>query len=467
MDPASVADTPIMRPLRSTVLPPWLSAPALALAAVLALASAPPAAQAAAEAVFARGESLMNVSTDPDRGTSLAITARRWQDDLNHDYYDLFASPLNAAGQPRGTSRPIGGAMVADWGMSSPPHVVAAADTRRNRHLVAWAAHKPGMAREPCAPAAPPLPPVFVFPSDPQCARKDTEIFVRVVDRNGAARGPERQVTSIGPPTEAEFSSAGATLAYDERSDSALLVFGAHATGDEFRAALFAQRLAADGAPMGPVRRLALQPAPQSLVPLLARLVADPRGGFLLAYTWGGPRDGRLYTRRLRADGRPSGGTTALTGEGVGDFRLTFDRRRRHALVLYSSSIPGADNDLRARLLRADGRPVGGPIDLPYPLGRGLPFAASDPDGGGWTYGFLREVRKADNLPGNHHLFVQRAGPSGAPSGPEQLVSQPEHEAYEPVVAGLAGGTALAVWGEDECPAGTPCLSGAPSSTRG
>lgn len=442
-----------MRPQRPALVATLL----VALAA--AVACAVPPAHAAPEVVFAQGESLMNVSAEPDAGTSLAITGRRLRDRFGHDSYDLRASPLDASGQTRGSGRLFGGAMKADMGMGSPPFVAVATDTRRGRHLVAWPAHKPGMGRTPCPPSE--LPPVFVFATNPQCAWTDSEIFVRVLDRSGSARGPERQVTSIGPPDRGEFSSAGAALAYDERNDSALLVFAARATGDEFRAALFAQRLSADGTPAGPVRLLALQPQPVGVGPLLARLAADPRGGFLLAYTWGsGLDDRRLFTRRLRHDGRPTGATSTVTGDGVGDIRLAFDRRRRRALVVYSSSAPGAETGVRARLLAAEGRPIAAPVDLPYRLGHGLPVVTSDRTRGGWTYGFVREFGTLRRL----QVLVQRAQSTGEPDSAAQLVSQADHEAYMPAVAAVRGGTVLAAWGENEmpCPVGTGCMAGAP-----
>ena len=121
-----------------------------------------------------------------------------------------------------------------------------------------------------------------------------------MLDRTGRAVGPERQVSSTGPPASGLFRAGAATVAYDARSDSYLVTFAALVTGDSEDAALVAQRLRPDGSPLGEARTLALQPEPLAKRPN-ATLVADPRGGYLLVYIWGQYNRQAIYARRLRA----------------------------------------------------------------------------------------------------------------------------------------------------------------------
>lgn len=426
-----------------------------ALSAALAcLALAAPVATAAPEIIVGESQGiLMNVAADPDSGRSLAITGRAMTDPHGYISFDLFASAIGSRGRADGAARSIGDGMKPDMAFNGGAQVSVAADSRRGRRLVAWSAHKDGMGQTACQSPAPSL----TFSWDLPCAQLDTEIFVRVLDRAGRPIGPQRQVTSIGPRASGQFGSSSASVAYDARADTFLLVFAARVTGVDAQAAIVAQRLRPDGEPIGGPRPLALQPAPVSIAPV-SRLAADPRGGYLLAYTWGETfRDRRLYTRRLTPAGRTAGPTTALTTRGAGSVELAFDRRRRRALVVYSNAVPGAKSGFRARLLTAGGRPLAATADLPYRMGTGPVIVASNPDRGGWAYGFVRE---GDGLA--REVLVQRASSTGRPTAAARLVSQPGHRAFEPAITAIPGGTLLVAWSEQpiRCDAGGGCIGG-------
>ena len=445
------ADKSGMHPLRRNAL-------VMPIALALSLGAAAPAAIAAPEVLIADEGAAMSVATDPGSGRSIVISGRAARGSRDHPALELVATALDRGGRPSAAGSQIGEGMTPDMTFVGGPQVSVAVDVRRGRHLVAWSAHREGMGRTPCA--APPTPPWLTSPDDPPCAIVDREIHVRLVDRLGRPVGPQRQVTSIGPPASGEFSSAGAVVAYDARADTFLLVFAGRVSGDGARAALFSQRLRHDGRPLGDARRLALRRETLSVAPL-AQLAADPRGGHLLVYTWGATAaQRRLYARRLTSDGRPAGRTTALTAAGAGSVQLAFDRRRRRALAVYSPAAPGAEQGVRARLLTTGGRPLAGPVDLPYRLGTGPVAVASDSQSGGWIYAF---VRQRDRLV--RQLLVQRARPTGRPAGTARLVSQPDHRASEPAVAAAPGGTLLAAWSETEiaCDSGGGCRTGAAS----
>ncbi|MBW3607980.1 MAG: hypothetical protein KY463_06445 [Actinobacteria bacterium] len=433
--------------------------PAALVVLLACVAATAPAAHAAPEVVVADGDGvLMAVAAEPGSGRSIAITGRAAPDGNGFVSLDLFASPLDAAGRPAGPKQLVGGGMKPDFSLIGGAQLSVATDTKRRRHLVAWSAHKPGMGRTACPPSG--LQPSLMTADLPPCFTDDTEIFVRVVERTGRARGPERPVTNVGPPSSGMFSSAGASIVYDAKTDTVLLVFAARLTGEAGRAALLAQRLRPDGTPLGPPRRLALRPQALSAGPL-TRLVADPRGGHLLAYTWGERDDDRrLYARRLTPAGQPSGPTRTLSADAVGGVQLAFDRRRRRALVVYSSAVPGAENGVRARLLSAAGRPLAAAANLPYRLRAGPVVVASDPARGGWAYGFVR-----DSSGPARQVFVQRATSTGRPAGTPRMVSQPAHRAGEPLLASTGGGTLLVGWTDTKiaCDFGGGCVTGTSS----
>ncbi|HEV2060670.1 MAG TPA: hypothetical protein VGR11_15055, partial [Solirubrobacteraceae bacterium] len=264
---------------------PRFVVPAALVALLAGFATVAPAAHAAPEVVVAGGDGvLMAVAAEPGSGRGIAITGRGAPDGNGFISLDLFASALDAAGRPSGAKQSVGGGMKPDFSLIGGAQLSVATDTKRRRHLVAWSAHKAGMGRTPCPPSG--LQPSLMTADLPPCFTDDTEIFVRVVERTGRARGPERQVTNVGPPSSGMFSSAGGSIVYDAKTDTMLLVFAARLSGESGRAALVVQRLRPDGTPLGAPRPLALRPQAQSAGPL-TRLVADPRGGHLLVYTWG------------------------------------------------------------------------------------------------------------------------------------------------------------------------------------
>lgn len=426
------------------------------LTVVACASSAVPDARAAPEVVISDG-GFMDVAIDPGSGRSVAISS-----DLapgsrpGNMTMRLYATALDPTGRPAGTANLFGDGFSPDF---MGPHLISVAtDVRRGRHLVAYTATKPGMGSSSCEPLPVPPPGAIVFPADTQreCATLDQEIFVRVLDRAGRSVGPERQITSIGPPASGMFRSGAPNVAFDARSDSYVVVFSALLTGDQQASALLSQRLRADGAPLGAPRRLALQSEPLAYRPQAA-LLADPRGGSLLVYLWGQGGQQRLYARRMRSDGAVQGPTSVLTGTGIGSFEVDFDRRRRRALVVYTRG-GGVEDGIRARLLGADGRPLAEPANLPYRIGAGAISVASDNDSGRWLYGFVREGKALER-----QAFVQSADSHGRPEGPARALSPDSNSsAAQPLLTAGRRGTVLARWfvAPIVCDSGGGCTTG-------
>ena len=429
------------------------------LAVVACAAGAVPHALAAPEVVLADG-GFMDVAIDPDSGRSVAISSDLAPGSRPGSMtMRLYATALDATGRPSGAANMFGDGFSPDF---MGPHLISmATDVRRGRHLVAYTATKPGMGSSPCEPLPTPPPGAIVFPTDTQrqCAIVDQEIFVRVLDRAGRAVGPERQITSIGAPASGLFRSGAPNVAYDARSDSFVVVFSALVTGDQHASALLSQRLRADGAPLGAPRALALQPGPLAYRPQAA-LLADPRGGSLLVYTWGQAGQQRLYARRMRADGALQGTTSVLTGTGIGGFEVDFDRRHRRVLVVYTRG-GGVENGIRARLLSAGGRPLAAPANLPYRIGAGGVSIASGNDRGRWLYGFVREGKALER-----QAFVQSADSHGRPQGRARALSPAsKSSAAPPLLTAARRGTVLARWfvAPIVCDSGGGCTTGAGS----
>lgn len=426
---------------------------AVLFVAVACAAVAAPVALAAREVVIADHQGpFVNAATDPDTGRSVAIMGSAVPDGVGASSLELFASAVDRRGHSSGPAVRIGGGMKIGLTIDPSGFVNFATDSRRGRQLAAWAAYKPGMGLTACVPT---------FGTGSPCLKTDTEIFVRLLSRTGRTIGVERQVTSIGPPARGDIPSSDPRLAYDAKSDSYLLVFTSRVTGDDIHGALFAQRLRSDGTPLSAPRLLALQPQPLSVDPQ-ARLVADARGGYLLAYTWGDSFAGRrLYTRRLTAKGRPVGPTASVADDAVGGLELAMDARRR-ALVVYSPAAPGEEGGVRARLLSAGGRPLARAVALPYRLGRGLAVVTADPSRDGWVYGFVREGKGIFSS-----VLVQRATSTGRPAGAARQVSQPDRSAFQPRITAVRGGAIVAVWAEDHLVCqGDTCTSDGVVSAR-
>jgi hypothetical protein len=415
--------------------------------ALLSIASGVPAATAAPEAeLFAGDGAAVSLDHDPATRRTLAVWGRGVPDGHGFVSLDMYARMVDENGRPLAAARLIGSGGKPSLAFGGGGQMTAmATDSRRHRRLVAWAAHKPGMGRSPCATTLTPAQ-LVLFGPQPACERADTEIFVRLLDRNGRPLGGELQVSDIGPPDRGEFASAAPALAYDARSDSYLLVYAAAVTGDDTQGALFAQRIKRSGYPDGPPTRLALQPQSVSVAPV-SRLIADPRGGYLLVYAWGAQQASRgLFAQRLTASGALAGGPVTLattTGAGVGSFELAFDGQRRRALLVSSAGTPGS-SDFTAQQLTTSGAPATSPVPVPAGIGNGNVRVAADTKGGGWTYAFVRDAPRLVS-----RVYVQRASASGRPLGRATAVTGPDDRASEPSLAATDRGTVVVGWADE------------------
>jgi len=407
------------------------------LSLVAALLVIAPAASAQTDA--STGDSfLFRLGTAPDTRRGLLVLTRGVQRD-SATTLDLYARGLDARGRPTGTEHLVGTDATPNLLYPGAEQIGQAADTRRDRSLIAWSGHEPGMATGACPGSSGPSP----FPAPP-CVRRDHEIFVRLVDSAGRPSGPVRRVTSTGPPDRAEFEAVTPTVAYDRRDDSYLLVFAAATRGDLFRGELFAQRLGPDATPEGPARRLDLRPGDDSMTPL-SRVVADPRGGFLLAFTWGTGNEPReLYAAALASGGRPRSvhAVSDPGGAGVGGLELAFDPGSRDALFLWSDDRRGASRGFQARRVHADGRPASRRVSLPYEVGFGPVVASSDTDGDGWLYA----ISQAGDRVNRKRVVVQPASRDGRPRGNLSPVTPRDGNATAPLLAPLPGGRHVLGW---------------------
>ena len=436
----------------------WLS---LSVLVVVAGLTAVPCALAAGEVDVSVGEGgAVSVGSDPRSGRSLVVWGEAVPDGDGYVALDLHSRVIDEDGSAVGASRRIGGGAIPSMLFGGGGQMTAiAADSRRQRQLVAWAAHKPGMGRTPCTPAPPVNP---LFGDQPACARVDTEIFIRLLDRAGRPLGSELQVSDVGPPDRGEFAATSPTLAYDERLDTYLLVYTAALSTDEHQGALFVQRIKPSGYPDGPAAILKVLPQQSSYGPA-TRLAADPRGGHLLVYSWGASDTTRgLFAQHLSATGEPAGARWSLptaAGGGAGSFELAFDRRRRRALLVSSTSAPGSSG-FQAQQLRASGAPATPPVTLRFGGGNGSVLVASDPKRGGWSYGFVRAAPRLVS-----RVYVQRADAAGRPRGTPRLVTSPDARALEPRLSATPGGTLLVGWSQQplNCSA-EACTAGAPDT---
>lgn len=132
----------------------------------------------------------------------------------------------------------------------------------------------------------------------------DGGVEVRRLGADGRPAGP---VIPVAGP------AAGFRMALAAAEDGGLLV----AWQDGTSRALVARRLDADGVPAGPPREVSADPDEVHGGPAA---VALPGGGFYLAWE-GSSRETRIYGRRLRPDGRPTGEPTPLAPEPLGPQR--------------------------------------------------------------------------------------------------------------------------------------------------
>jgi hypothetical protein len=399
---------------------------ALAVAFLVAMSAAVmvPASLASTVTLSQRSGAGAQLISDDRTGRTLAVWFRGSEGSQGDTGADVVARLVGRTGRPIGGETSIGTGAITDLAYNGGSQLAVALDTRRHHFLVAWSAHKPGMARVPCPPH--PHPPGFPVMA---CSILDREVFVRLLDRRGRPIGPERRVTTTGPDDRADTSAVVPSAAYDRRHDTFLLAYAGTTASLESTGALHARRLRPDGRPRGGARRLALRPSPESVAPLV-RVIDRPRGGYLLAFTWGPDFNERhLYLRPLTSTARPTGSTTRLTragGPGAGGVQLVSDTRGRRALVLWFGARAGARSGLRARAVRLNGRPAAGAVALPYRLGSGPVAAAAAARGRGWLYTVSQERRD-----GPHRLVAQRATSAGRPSGAIRTIAPAEDDALE------------------------------------
>jgi hypothetical protein len=282
-------------------------------------------------------------------------------------------------------------------------------------HLIVWTGWEAGMAEEQTTrPSVPGLPP------EP-FAKRDNEVFVRLVDEHGAPLGPARRVTRTGPDESAWHEANHPAIAYDAAARHYVLVWSAADVRDGRRGTLLSRALDRTGEPTGPVREVAVEGA----YPLA--VVADrPGPGVLLAASVG-PQVRRLHVGRLRSDGRLRAPLRRLesgrdSDEGIS---LAVGAARRRALVLWADGHSGADDGWHVRPLTMTAAPTGRTIDLPYGQGTGgVAMAARGRSG--WRYAGIRETRDFTRI-----AWTQSAGPAGRPRADRVDVSPADERAYD------------------------------------
>lgn len=402
-----------------------------------------PTAAGAAPRTLSEDGAAPELLADPGTGRTLAVWSRTSTDHGGALASDIVARVLDRSGRPVGPLQTIGTGAIPDPAYNGGSQLSVVLDRRRHRWLVAWSGHEPGMARASCRRMGGP----FDFTDYSTCASRHREIVVRVLDGLGRPIGEERPVTATGAADDPDAAAVIPSAAYDARNDAFLVAYADATDSQNTRGVLRARRLRADGSPLGGQRLLALRPQADSINPLV-RLAARPRGGFLVAFTWGeGFGDRHLFLRRLTPGGQTTGSTRRLTsagGPGAGGIDLVPDAAGRRALILWSLAKPGASSGFRATPVDLDGDPVARTASLPYTVGVGPMAAAPEAEGRGWLYAFARE-REAPR----QDLAVQQATRTGRPVGDRRRVSaEGEFRPQEPAVAPAGPDRFLMAWTE-------------------
>lgn len=403
---------------------------ALAMLALLAGAALPAAGRADAEQTISgdRGGFSGRIAVDPGTGRGLIayFVGREFTD---VPAAEVVVRPFDRRGAPAGPERTVGTGSGYSYQSTGGPLAIAV-DTRRHRYLIAYSAHQPGMAVQEYS--QPIIGGMVV-------ARRnaDREIFAVLVDADGLPLGAPRRISDTGRPDRTDTVGVAPSVSYDRRSDEFAVVYTS--VEDQTRGRLHAARLSAAGAEIGQERPLALRPEPLSTVPESV-IAAHPRGGHLVAYTWGdGHNARRLYATRLAARSLSPSRSHLLSpesGAGAGLRTLAWDRRGRTALVTWGVASPGSRAVLSRRLGR-DGAPAGPSVRAPAGS-----IAIPGPNGAGWLFTRAKDVGGS-----NQQITLQRATRSGRPAGPEIEVSSAAR-LRDPDAAALHGARSrvLVIW---------------------
>jgi hypothetical protein len=361
---------------------------------------------------------------------------------------EVYARSVLSGGRPRG---PV--VRVSQMGPEGVPGYQAANpavafNSRRREFLAAWSGNGTSEARRAC-PAPPPGP----FPVPPHlggdCYETDEEIYVRVLDRVGRPRGPQRRITSIGPDDRVEYPAYLSSLIYNRTANEYLVVFSAVVADNRARE-VFVQRLDSRGQEIGADdRRLTnrtpgLFPGGGSQPVADGRAVWDPSSKrYLLVYSFnpGGEED-KLYSLLLSARGKPLRADRSLRQRGA-SVALALNRKAGGVLAVWAG---GFREPVVVRKLDVRGRPVSRPTVVLR--GRELSHGhAVAPAGRGFLVVWSRETDVGGPFTDTeiYGIRVDRAGrPVGSPfrisrMGPEPgRYSQTTFHAFWPALAPLA-----------------------------
>ena len=270
----------------------------------------------------------------------------------------------------------------------------------------------------------------------------------------GAAAEPETRCTPIlGPDVRVSGGASTATesspdVAADSSGERFLVVWidQRRYPGDIFSTDVFAQLMAADGARIGPNRRLSASPGHPSLGRHHPSVAWNPVSGQWLV-VWG--EHDRIVGQAVDLDGSRAGGNFTVGGGVDATFspEVAADPVSGTYLVVWTDRRNSATHslDVYGRRLHSDLRQAGTEFRISDPAATGLdglPAVAADPGGAGFL------VVWVDERNGDPAIYSQRVKPGGRMPEPNVKVSGPNQlESNSPAVAaGEAGKGFLVVW---------------------
>jgi hypothetical protein len=337
---------------------------------------------------------------------------------------EVFARPLDAAGNPTGTQRRVTHVGTDGSVSDAARNPAVAYDPRRNDFVVVWS----------------------------NAIGFDEDIFAQRVGRDGVPIGPAKQVSEaggVGPGSDGD--SQRPRLAYDPGRDEFLAVWTDSRNGGEGE--VRAQRLA--GATLAQVG------ADDFFVSTVGGSnqdanrvdVAFGAGGFLVAWsdvTAGG--DEEIFSRRVNSGGGVAGGETRLSLQGATDSddlqaerpATAFDSASNEFLVAWGGELSGTFGTLGqvfGRRVGAGGAPIGGQFRISQQESQGdadAPAVAADPRSGEYLVAWA-----AFHSNGEQEIHSQRLTAGGAEVGTNDAQVSDQGPAGDPSFSADAAAVAF------------------------
>jgi Ca2+-binding RTX toxin-like protein len=246
--------------------------------------------------------------------------------------------------------------------------------------------------------------------------------------------------------SELRVSSTAASSSIAALADGGFVVTWTSSGQDGSGTGIYAQRYAADGAPLGGELRVNSTTANSQELPSIAALA---NGGFVVSWQSLG-QDGSgtgIYAQRYAADGTPLGGewrvnTTTITDQMYSDIAALADGG--FVVTWMSNGQDGSRTGIYAQRYAADGASLGGEwrVNTITFSDQSYPTVAALADGG-----FVVTWQSWSQDGSSYGIYAQRYAADGAPHGGEWLVNSTTTDSQEfPSIAALADGGFVVTW---------------------